>query len=173
MTRLLFIPTGRLAQRRYWQGMVILTVISVLTTAGAVMVNQILFGLLNFLLIYPYICVHGKRLHDIGTTAWWVIGVFAVGLVISLILTSIIEGFFMTPELVDVQRETAERLAVLDMRGAQEGLTILARELLPANLIVTVLMNAILAFGLGLFKTMPRENKHGPVPGRGPQDTFI
>ena len=69
MTRLLFIPTGRLAQRRYWQGMVILTVISVLTTAGAVMVNQILFGLLNFLLIYPYICVHGKRLQDIGTTA--------------------------------------------------------------------------------------------------------
>jgi uncharacterized membrane protein YhaH (DUF805 family) len=173
MTRLLFSPKGRIAQRRYWQGMVILTVLSVLASAGAVMVSNVLFGLIGALLLYPYICVHGKRLHDIGTTAWWVIVVFIAGIVVSVILTSIIQGFFMTPELIDVQRETAERLAVMDIRGAEEGLSIMAKELLAPNLIVTVLSNAIIAFGLGMLATMPRENKHGPVPGQGPTDTFI
>ncbi|MEM8615746.1 MAG: DUF805 domain-containing protein [Pseudomonadota bacterium] len=71
MISLLLSPNGRIGRNRFWQGMVILTVISILVAAGSSMLGT-LVALLGYLLIYPYICVYGKRLHDIGTTAWWV-----------------------------------------------------------------------------------------------------
>ena len=44
MGDLLFSPNGRIARNRFWQGMVILTVASVLVVRGAVMLGIQLFG---------------------------------------------------------------------------------------------------------------------------------
>lgn len=163
MGNLLFSPNGRIGRNRFWQGMVILTVLSVLTTAGSVMVNEFLFGLLGIVLIYPYICVYGKRLHDIGTTAWWVLGILVANVIVSMILNAVLEGFFATSELRDIQIEVGERLASGDLTGALEGMRILAKALLPLNIIVTVLANAVIAIALGLIPGSPRDNKHGPA----------
>ena len=54
MVNLLFNPNGRIARNRFWQGMVVLTVASILVSAGSVMLGT-LFGLLSYALIYPYI----------------------------------------------------------------------------------------------------------------------
>ena len=171
MGNLLFSPNGRIARNRFWQGMVILTVASVLVAAGAVMIGT-LVSLFGYALIYPYICVYGKRLHDAGLTAWWVIGVWLGTVVFNFILSLFLTPFFMGEEELAIQEEMSERMLSGDFSGMMEGAEILAAQLLPLTIFLTVLTNLVAAVIVGLLPTQPRENKHGPVPGAGAATTF-
>ncbi len=171
MGNLLFSPNGRIARNRFWQGMVVLTVASVLVAAGAVMVGT-LVSLLGYALIYPYICVYGKRLHDAGLTAWWVIGVWLGTVVFNFILSLFLTPMFMGEEELAIQEEMTERLLSGDLAGMMEGAEILAAELLPLTIFLTVVINLVAAIIVGLLPTEPRENKHGPVPGTGAAGAF-
>lgn len=170
MNELLLKANGRIAKNRFWQGMVILTVASIICTTGAVKLGPV-FALLTYVLIYPYVCVYGKRLHDIGTTAWWVIGIWLATVVLSMILSLFLTPIFMGPEELSYQQEMVERLMAGDLKGFQEGAEILSRSLLPMQLIILVVVNGIVALTLGLLPTQMRENKHGPVP-YGTDNTF-
>lgn len=169
MGNLLFNPNGRVARTRFLQGMVVLTVASVLVVAGSTMVSSTV-GFLNILLIFPYICVFGKRLHDAGTTAWWVLAIWLGSMLIAFILGLVFGGFFMTPEMVEIQEEMSERLAAGDFAGFMQGTEILSDKMLPLNILTTIGSNFILAVVVGALKTEPRENKHGPVPGMAGSD---
>ena len=171
MSSLLFSPNGRIARNRFWQGMVILTVASVLVIAGNTMVHRA-FGFINFLLIYPYICVFGKRLHDVGTTAWWVIAIWLATMLVSFVFGLLFSPFFMTPELLEIQQEMNERLMAGDLTGFAEGAEIFADKMLWMNVLATIATNAVIAVGVGMLRTQPFENKHGPVPGQPTSDTF-
>jgi len=171
MGNLLFSPNGRIARNRFWQGMVILTVASVLVAAGAVMIGT-LVSLFGYLLIYPYICVYGKRLHDAGLTAWWVIGVWFGTVVLNFILSLILTPMFMGEEELKIQEEMTERMMTGDFAGMMEGAEILASQLLPLTIFLTVVTNLVAALVVGLLPSEPRENKHGPVPGTTTATTF-
>lgn len=171
MGSLLFNPNGRIARNRFFQGMVVLTVASVLIVAGNTMVTKMI-GFLNLLLIYPYICVFGKRLHDAGTTAWWVIAIWLGSMLVVFVLGLIFGGFFMTPEMVDIREEMSERMASGDLAGFMQGAEILSDKMLPLNILTTVGSNLVLAIVVGALRTDPRENKHGPVPGTTGPSTF-
>ena len=129
-------------------------------------------GVINLLLIYPYICVYGKRLHDAGTTAWWVIAIWLAIMVVSFVFGLMFGGLFMTPEMLDIQEEMSERMAQGDFAGFFEGAEILADKMLPLNILATVGTNVVLAAVIGFLPTQPHENKHGPVPGTSAGDTF-
>lgn len=171
MGELLFNPNGRIARNRFWQGMVILTVASVLV-ASAVWLVHPLFDFLSLALIFPYICVYGKRLHDAGQTAWWVIaiwfGVVVIQVILFLVLLFTVLPVLMSPE----QRELWEEVMRLSDKGdtaeAMKGVEALLEQMQGlfqrTSLFVLVIANAAMALIIGFLKTEPRENKHGPVP---------
>ena len=73
---------GRIGQKDFWIGFLILFV------AGFILGMIPLLGMLiSIALIYPWVCLYSKRLHDFGKTGWlaavpfgiWVVaGIFAV-----------------------------------------------------------------------------------------------
>ena len=98
---LLMNPNGRISQRDYWIGVLVLVVGNVL--AGMI---PLLGGLLWLFLIWVGLCVYGKRLHDFGRSAWvhaipwalrliaWFIGVIVFG---GALLAMALSGGEMSP----------------------------------------------------------------------------
>jgi uncharacterized membrane protein YhaH (DUF805 family) len=74
---------GRIGQKDFWIGFAILFV------AGIVLNLIPVIGMIaGILLIYPWVCVYSKRLHDMGKTGWLAavpFGVFFVAMVLTVI----------------------------------------------------------------------------------------
>ena len=74
---------GRIGQRDFWIGFAILFV------AGIVLnLIPVIGTIAGILLIYPWVCVYSKRLHDMGKTGWLAavpFGVFFAAMVLTLI----------------------------------------------------------------------------------------
>lgn len=171
MGDLLLNPNGRLLRNRFWQGLIILTVATVLVSLGAWLINEMI-ALLSYVLIFPYICVYGKRLHDSGRSAWWVIGVWGAGLIIQVVLLMIFI-FFILPGFMSVeQKETLEEIFKLaeagDSAQVMQGMEYLMAELegvlQRTSIVLTIIVNALLGFIIGSLRTIPEDNQYGPVP---------
>lgn len=164
MRDLLLSPQGRITKNRFWQGLVVLTVASVILTAVPVYLGT-MFGLLSLLLVYPYICVYAKRFHDAGTTGWWVIAVWLGGMILSFIQGMILGPFFLGAEGLAIQEEASERLAQGEFDVFMQAQERIAEIMLPLSILSVIVNAVILGFIVGSLKTEPRTNKHGPVPG--------
>jgi uncharacterized membrane protein YhaH (DUF805 family) len=76
---LLLNPNGRIGQREFWIG--VLIIIAGNLVAGFVPLVGLL---LSLALIYVGVCVYGKRLHDAGRSAWWHALPWAITLVLAI-----------------------------------------------------------------------------------------
>jgi uncharacterized membrane protein YhaH (DUF805 family) len=75
---------GRMGRKDYWIGVAILFVVGLI--AGNVPIIKTLWPLAS---IYFGVCVYGKRLHDIGQSAWMVLlpyGIMIGGLALAAVL---------------------------------------------------------------------------------------
>lgn len=83
-TKLFLSPHGRMGRQHYWIGFAVLFV-------AQIVANFIpsIGGLIGLALIYPAVCVYGKRLHDLGRSAWWLAAVVAATLLCIIIIAAV------------------------------------------------------------------------------------
>lgn len=75
-SRLFFSPEGRIGQKDYWIGVLILVVLWVLSHLA-----HVFAPLVWLLLLWPWVCVIAKRLHDFNRSGWMILIPVVVGCV--------------------------------------------------------------------------------------------
>lgn len=167
---LFFEPKGRIGPRSFGQGYILLTgAMLVITALGVTVWPQA--AVLQYALVFPYICVFGKRLHDAGQTAWlW--GLFLAGyFVISLVASAALLPS-LAPEAYAIQLEMQELWEEQGFDAAMQALSQrapeVARSSATVNIISLLIASAITGFVAFRLPSDPRPNRHGPPTTGGP-----
>lgn len=167
--RVFFDPQGRIGPRVFGQGYILLTGVMLVVTVLSVVVSPGV-AILQYALVFPYICLFGKRLHDAGQSAWlWLVflmGYFLINVVASAILVPV-----MAPETHAIQLEVQK---VMEAGGFNAGMEELARrapEIAQSSALVNVavllIASAIVGFAAYSLRSDPNTNRHGPPTLRG------
>lgn len=166
----LFNPEGRIQANQFWRGVIVLVAIQIILSVLPVLgINLgVLSTLLSLLIIYPYLCVYGKRLHDSNKSAWMFL-LFVLG---HLLITSL--SLFFIPGLGDFFSE----YMVLAEEGDQEGLTVLLQEFAATSgraityvsLGGLLVSNILMGFIVARMHSDPNTNAYGPPSGTGTDD---
>ncbi|HEY9235099.1 MULTISPECIES: DUF805 domain-containing protein [Phenylobacterium] len=130
-------PEGRIGRRDFWIGFAIIFAAGVV--AGVI---PLLGPLIGFLLIYPQVCVHAKRLHDMGRTAWLMLIPGAVFLG-AMIVATMMGGL----------------AAMSGDFGAVHGAAMMATGL---AFMLSFLVGLAFLLWIGLTASQPGENRFGP-----------
>lgn len=166
----LFSPRGRISPRDFLRGMILLTGLSVIVQVTATFLLPPV-ALLQYVLIWGYACVFGKRLHDAGLSAWIYLAFLVAYVVLQTILASLLLPL-LSPEALPIQAELEAIAQTGDLAGALEAMNERAVELsrLSAltNLVSLLATSAVLAFAAAQLRSDPNSNSHGPATGPGP-----
>lgn len=173
--RFLFLePQGRLAPKPFGRGLVMLTgagmMISVLTAVVSPGLNM-----LQYALVFPYICLFGKRLHDAGLTAWlWIAFLAGLGF-LNMFLSAILLPV-LSPGAFAIQVEVQETMQAAGFTAAFEELALRAEEYARLSAVTTLaaflISSAITGFAAFRLRSDPKPNRHGPPTLGGPAGTF-
>jgi uncharacterized membrane protein YhaH (DUF805 family) len=106
--------------------------------------------LLGFLLIWPQIVIHAKRLHDMGHTAWLLFAPFVISIA-AFVAAAVVGG--------------AGLLAAMQ-QGEWSGMWTAAGGIGLSIILVMIAFLTGIAFLLwvGLSRGQPGENRYGPPP---------
>ncbi len=92
---------GRINRQKFWMGVIVLAVIGVVASIldkviGSNVSNGVgVIGIIVTLIeIYPSICLSGKRWHDRGKSAWWILIAIIpiIGWIWALVETGFLKG---------------------------------------------------------------------------------
>lgn len=141
---LLLNANGRVAQQDYWVGVLIIIAGNVI--AGFV---PLLGTLISLALIYVGICVYGKRLHDIGKSAWLHVVPWAVTLLLWGVGFMMVGGAILSMILND----EADPLTIISAGG---------------GILMVMGINTLVWLGytvwLGTARGEDGANEYGPAP---------
>ena len=161
----LFNPNGRIQANQFWQGVIVLVGLQIVLQVLAVLgINLgILTGIIGIGIVYPYLCVYGKRLHDSNKTAWMFL-LFVLGHMII-----IVASFFFIPGI----GEFFEQYMAVAQEGDQQALEALiaqyTEEVGNAGMIIGIVgllvSNLVLGFLVARMFSDPNTNKYGPPVG--------
>lgn len=144
--RLFLRADGRIGRGEFWTGFLILFVLGIV-------VHFIpgLGQLLALLLIYPWVCVFSKRLHDMGKSGWLQMILYAVWIV-AVVLAVALGGTAAVMAMASGSHDSAGV-------GALAGLGMAALVMCGA-----VLLNLIFVLWVGLSAGQTGDNAYGPPP---------
>lgn len=172
--RFLFLqPQGRLAPVPFARGLILLTgALMVITILAAVVLPN--FGVLQYALIFPYVCLFTKRLHDAGLSGWlWLAFLAGFGfanLVLSAVLLPV-----LSPDAFAIQAEVQKLMESGGFNAAFQALEARAQEYARLSVVTTVtaflIASALTGFAAFRMRSDPKPNRHGP-PASGEADTF-
>lgn len=158
----LFAPNGRINPSQFQTGALLLLGISFLlalvplTGNGALMGVQTLVGLA---MIYPWVVLWRKRLHDNGKSGWFLLLILVVWFILSIISGQIVTMLFAG----DMMQAMQDVTGFSQMMQAQAQL---AQELALPNAISSLIVGLVVVFGANaILKSDPQENRYGPPPG--------
>lgn len=180
---ILFSPNGRIGPGAFWRGIIVLLGIGIglnLLMAYGSMPMMIGALVLMMLLVYPYICVFGKRLHDSGKSAWiflfFLIGYIVLSWIMGALTTALIPG------QAEAQLEMQEKMTALQTSADPDvGLMFsLIQEQMRDSMILSIVTGALTTFIVAFFAarmfSYPEANQYGPPPGglvSAPDDDFL
>ena len=174
LASVLFSPNGRIGQRTFLRGLIVLLMAVIILQVASVYAGTVvggIAGIVSLALAYPYLCVFGKRLHDNGKSAWW----FLLFLLGYFILSGVLQ-MVLLPVLSPTAAELNEEMTMLMENGQWADAFAygpeIARESLFTSLISLIACNAILGFLAARLKSDPEPNQYGPPEGTSASSPF-
>lgn len=170
---LFFDPQGRIGPRAFGQGFIVLTgVMLVIMTLSVVASPQV--NMLQYALVFPYVCLFGKRLHDAGMTAWlWLAFVVGWG-----ILNAVVGGILMqmmVPGASDISMEVFNAIMApdsVDQAELSAKMEEFVRLSAVPNILGFLISAGLTGFAAYSLRSDPNSNRYGlPTSGGGRPDT--
>jgi uncharacterized membrane protein YhaH (DUF805 family) len=143
--RLFLSANGRIGRGEFWIGFLILFVLGIV-------VHFIpgLGQLLAILLIYPWVCLYSKRLHDMGKSGWLQLIPFAVWIV-AVILAVVMGG-------------TAAIMAMAGSHAAAEAGALAGAGMAVLIMCAAALIHLVFTLWVGLSPGQAGDNAYGLPP---------
>ena len=142
---------GRIGQKDFWIAVLILFVAWVVSTV----LMHIFSPIAWLLLLYPWICVFSKRLHDFGKSGWMILIPFIVGCVAGL-MALVFGGVAAISAIFGAAQG--------EMGSGSWALLAGALGTAVAFLAVAGLVKLIFILWVGLSRGDPGANRYGPPP---------
>ena len=175
MTSLFFSPQGRIKGKEFWLGWVVLTLVGFALSGIQNLAFEpqdqarLLLLPLQIAMIYPWVCVYGKRFHDAGKSAWMVLVVFGVQIVITIALVIA----FVIPQVPLIQETFAGvqgggQEAAREFQESpefQEYQALMRDRVAIPTMIGSLTLSLVVAYVVSILKSDPDENRFGPPPG--------
>lgn len=144
---------GRIGQKDFWIGWLVLFVAGFI--AGLIPIVGFLIAIAN---VYFSVCLHAKRLHDMGKTAWLMLVPFGASIVGMIIGFAVGGAALFAGAMGDDAAAAA---------GAAGGMVVFGLVML-----VVLVVNIGFLLWVGLSRGDPMDNRFGP-PRAQPLVTFV
>ena len=158
----LFAPNGRINPSQFQTGALVLLGIGFVMALLSLTGNAALMGvqtLVGLALIYPWVVLWRKRLHDNGKSGWFLVLIVLVWFILSMIVGQVVTMMFAG----DMMQAMEDVTGFSQMMQAQAQL---AQELALPNAISSLVVGLIVVFGANaILKSDPQENRYGPPVG--------
>jgi len=157
---------GRMAPADFQKAGLVLVAIAFVIGLTPLFLPVVAAGALSLIvslaLIYPWVCIWSKRLHDAGKSGW----LFLVALVVWFVLMMIVN------QLVTVMfgGESARMMAAAMETGNPDAILQASEASSQATAVPSAILSALVSIGMifganAILKQDPEENRYGPVPG--------
>ena len=160
LTYILLNPNGRLAPASFWRGYILLIAVYLVLLTIQIHGGDFLLqvaGMFSLMLIWPYLCVFGKRLHDAGQSAWWCVPAFLGMSAVGLIAKSIVMVVMYGEEIIEM----------VDTSGALQLDPELAEAVRRGIFLPSALIDLAVAIGAGYIlahlRSDRQDNQYGPT----------
>lgn len=161
--KIFFDPKGRMGPRSFARAYILLTGLMLVIMVASV-IGSPSFGILQYALVFPYLSIFSKRLHDAGLSAWlWPLFLLGAG-VANLISTAFLMPV-LAPDVFALQTEIQKMMEAEGFNAAMDALSREAPEIARLSATVSVasflVSSAITGFVAFALRPDPRPNRHG------------
>ncbi|MFW5660179.1 MAG: DUF805 domain-containing protein [Oceanicaulis sp.] len=149
--KVLFDPNGRIGQREFWTGVLVIIVGNLLVYA-----LPVIGFLLWLILIWVGVAVYGKRLHDAGTTGWLHAIPWAVTIIMTIIAMVMVGARLFQLILESLGDSEPSQESIIGFIAASGGA------------IGMLTLGSLVWLGytlwVGFLQSEPGANRYGPAP---------
>ncbi len=161
MGNLYFSPKGRISPEVFQKSAITLIAISFVLNVLPLVSFALaaLFGLVGLVMVWPWICIWIKRLHDAGKSGWMLLLVLLVMIVLSSIFSKVINSMFGVSQ-AEMQAAMSGADGIMGMFSAAAQAS---KSIILPNAVSAAAVGLIVVFGANKFlPSDPEENQYGP-----------